>query len=137
MIRSPNNTITPTIYYAAAGRTTAQTGATLDCQGYDFAVFLINLGVLTDTGALVFVLQESADASSWAEVTGGGYTVIEASDDNTLKVIQVRLNARLRYLRLNTTVSNTDSMVYGCEALRIGMDRQVDQNPSASYTVTV
>lgn len=137
MKETANNFIAIGKIFDPSGKTTDQTGTGIDARGWDEAVFLLSLGVLDNSANLVFKVQDSADNSTFADVTGATYTVSGTADDNTVKVIRVRLNPLRRYVRLISDDTGGTTNVYGALYFLVGPDRQVDQNPNASYTVQV
>lgn len=77
-------------------------GTGIDCRGYNRAAFLV---LRNPSGAATtsdVKLQESADNSSFADVSGGTYTQITTGDanDGLPQIMDVDLSKRLRYLRL-------------------------------------
>lgn len=135
MIQSPNNFVSITKVFDPSGKTTDQTGAGIDAAGWDFAVFILHFGTMDNSANLVFTVQDSADNSTFADVSGLTYTVVGTADDNTAKVIQGRLNPLRRYIRLFANDTGGTTNIYGATLLLLGPDRQVDQNPNAVYTV--
>ncbi len=64
--------------------------------------------VVADTGAsattLDIKLQESADASTWSDVTSGAFTQIAASASDVIKLMDIDCAKRKKYVRIYYTV---------------------------------
>lgn len=89
----------------------------VDTKGYDYALFIVNLGA-TDIAIAALKLQESnTSGSGFADVTGAIYgtstnlagstsTLPAATDDDKVFAILVDLRKRSRYLDLVATAGN-------------------------------
>lgn len=86
----------------AAGTTN---GPSIDRAGFRDAVVVLNSGTNAATGTADVKVQESADASSWADITGAVFAQITTSNDNTVYVGHLNLNGRKRYLRVVSVVA--------------------------------
>lgn len=86
---------------SAAGATT---GTGVDTQGYSEALVLLATGNMT--GTLDVKIQDSADNSAWADVTGAAFAQIPNTGDGTLKQARLKLDGNLvrRYIRVSSTV---------------------------------
>ena len=90
------------------GASALANGTSVDTLGFEYAVIPLQFGALADTAVLTVKVQESdVSGSGFADVTGAVYTVTEASDDGTIKPMEVRLHGRKRYLRVVTTYGGT------------------------------
>tara|TARA_Y100001973_G_scaffold36548_1_gene54963 strand:- start:301 stop:681 length:381 start_codon:yes stop_codon:yes gene_type:complete len=80
-------------------------GSGVDLQGYEgSAAFVLSSEAMGASVTLAVKLQESADNSSWSDVTDGGFTTTAA---NTAAFEQIALNVSdlKRYVRTNSTVA--------------------------------
>ena len=80
-------------------------GSGVDLQGYEgSAAFVLSSEAMGASVTLAVKLQESADNSSWADVTDGAFTTTAA---NTAAFEQIALNVSdlKRYVRTNSTVA--------------------------------
>ena len=80
-------------------------GSGVDLQGYEgSAAFVLSSEAMGSSVTLAVKLQESADNSSWSDVTDGAFTTTAA---NTAAFEQIALNVSdlKRYVRTNSTVS--------------------------------
>lgn len=86
---------------SAAGTTT---GAGVDTKGLSEALVILATGNMT--GTLDVKIQDSADNSSWADVTGAVFAQIPNTGDGTLKIARLKLDGNLvrRYIRVSSTV---------------------------------
>lgn len=103
-------------------------GSTIDTQGFNSVFFAVNVGAnggtLDGSNNVTFVLQDSSDGSTWADVTdtneAGGYTVdgsgvfatVDAGGEaeSTYKVAYTGSD---RYVRIKADVSGTISLPVG------------------------
>lgn len=84
--------------------TGANAGATIDRRGFDGnALFMVGFGTPGSSATADVKVQESDDASTWADVTGA--VIPQQTTAAGLKTINVRLRKRKRYLRLLATVA--------------------------------
>ena len=95
----------------AATRTATVTGTGVDIQGIEGDV-LINQSVGTVTGTsptLDTKIQDSADNSSWADVSGATFTQVTATPSTANAVTSLVLQARAlrRYVRAVGTIAGT------------------------------
>ena len=80
-------------------------GSGVDLQGYEgSAAFVLSSEAMGASVTLAVKLQESADNSSWSDVTDGAFTTTAA---NTAAFEQIALNVSdlKRYVRTNSTVA--------------------------------
>ena len=80
-------------------------GSGVDLQGYEGdAAFVLSSEAMGASVTLAVKLQESADNSSWSDVTDGAFTTTAA---NTAAFEQIALNVSdlKRYVRTNSTVA--------------------------------
>lgn len=84
----------------------AVNGASVDTKGYSEALVILATGVAVATGTLDVKIQDSADNSSWADVTGAVFAQLTAADDQALKIGRLKLDGNLvrRYIRAVGTV---------------------------------
>lgn len=86
-------------------------GASLDTQGYEEVLVLVNVGAIAAECTLNVKLQESANDSAWTDVTDGAFAeCANASGENAVHLGKVVCShsGRKRYLRaVGTTVGVT------------------------------
>jgi hypothetical protein len=123
-MRSVYNAIKALFAIRPGRYTTTQTGAGVDTFGYNSAALVLEVGTVSGTTPTLDVkVQDSADNSSFADVSGLTLTQITAS--NNSQILQIDgLNssyngvARRRYLRVVGTIGGTTpSFDFGAELL--------------------
>lgn len=84
----------------------AVNGPTCDTKGFSEAMIVLSTGGAVATGTLAAKIQDSADASSWADVPGAAFAGLVATDDNAVSIGRLKLDGNLvrRYIRAVTTV---------------------------------
>lgn len=87
---------------------TAMTSAPVDRLGFEYAVILINCGVLADAGAVVVNIQDSA-TSGGTYATLVSHALVTTADDNTTIMGLVRLHGAKRFIRAAATVNASGS----------------------------
>jgi len=83
-------------------------GASVDRSGYLSAVLHVACGAASGTPTAQTVdakIQESADGSSWSDVSGAAITQITA--DNSEQELNLNLSGRKQYIRAVVTVAFT------------------------------
>ena len=90
--------------YAAA----SYNGAAIDCQGFEFATFIVTVGTMGTGATLDFQVQE-ADASGgpFSSISGTSITQLTQAGgdgDEVVKVV-VRCSGQKRYLRGNMVIA--------------------------------
>jgi hypothetical protein len=68
-------------------------GDAIDARGYDRALIILELGAVTNLGALALQIQESADGTTFTDIAGAGFTATVAtgkSDDTIMIDVPVR-----------------------------------------------
>ena len=91
----------------ANNNNSTQNSDSVDLSKFHAAMFILLLGSVDNTND--FKLQESADASSWSDLSGKAITQLAGTDDNKAAVISVRsdeLSSGKRYVRCVNTVGN-------------------------------
>lgn len=119
--------------YGVAGSAVAATnGASIDTAGYDEACVVASAGAIGASATLDVKIQDSADNSSWADVTGAVFTQWGGSDDNTAKIGMLKLNGNTvrRYIRCVGTVAGTGAADYGVSVLLVNGHYHPDQTPA-------
>lgn len=135
-IHTPSQNVA-TVHGLAGAITAATTnGASTDCLGYENAKAIVysapsGAGTTSD-----FKIQESADASSWSDVTGGAFTQITTAGGAKLFVMDIKLNNRQRYLRIVHTGAGASAAgtFYGVMELFNARTRPVPQ-ANAAFSV--
>lgn len=104
---------------ASASQASTVTGTGVDLNDYEGAImFIQNHG--TGTGTLDGKIQDSADNSSWADVSGATFTQSTTTAD--LKQITVDRRALRRYVRyVGTIVTGPQNVA----AVAVGMKKTV------------
>lgn len=106
--------ITNSIYWkkilgnTAAGQDGAEVdGDAIDARGYDRALFILELGAVTATGKVALQIQESADGTTFDDITGAGFAATTATDksDNTIMIDVPVTKGYLRYQYQRTTAN--------------------------------
>ena len=90
----------------------AKNGAGVDCRGYEYATFCVQLGTLGTSATVDFKVQDSADNSTFADISGATITQqTQAGTDASDSVVQVTVYcpAQARYLRGVLTVGTATS----------------------------
>lgn len=79
-------------------------GTTFDTLGFNYAVCVLSVGNIAANSSACKI-QESDDDSTWADVSGGGFTApTAAAGDNTIRACFLPLGgSRKRYLRVTIT----------------------------------
>jgi len=63
-------------------------GDGIDARGYDRALFVLELGAVTNAATFSIQIQESADGDTWADISGAGFadTVATGKSDDTILI---------------------------------------------------
>ena len=104
--------VSPASYAAAA----VAYSSGIDTRGYREAMFVVSLGVITATGDVNFLVQESADDSTYAAVTGATIAEKALADGEITICIRVNTSPRMRYLRLGYDVDD-DAAIFGATCI--------------------
>lgn len=106
--------LTKSIYWdKILGNTVAGTdvaevdGSAIDARGFDRALFIMELGAVTDTGKLSFNIQEGSDGTNFTDITGAGFaaTVATGKSDDTIFIDVPVTKGYLRYQYQRTTAN--------------------------------
>ncbi len=106
--------ITKSIYWkkilgnTAAGQDGAEVdGDAIDARGYDRALFILELGAVTETGKVALQIQESANGTDFTDITGAGFAATTATgkDDDTIMIDVPVTKGYLRYQYQRTTAN--------------------------------
>lgn len=110
------NALTQAVVLALAGaarRTSTLTGTAIDLQDYD-GVGLVTLSssaaAAGSSPTLDVKLQESADNSTFTDVTSGAFT--QVTDAASLQYMTVNVSALKRYLRVIGTIGGTSTPTF-------------------------
>ncbi|MGB0889969.1 MAG: hypothetical protein ACPGWS_06755 [Solirubrobacterales bacterium] len=135
---NPSNALDVRDCIEPASRTAGATnGAAIDCRGFEYAMFIVASGTNQATGTLDCKIQESSDnavSDAYADVTGATFTQITTANDTAVRVCQVRLHGRERYLRMVGTVA-TAACIYGGYVVLSGHEVDADQTVSFDSVV--
>lgn len=84
----------------AAGTDAAEVdGSAIDARGYNRALFILELGAVTDLATLALQIQESADGKTFTDIAGAGFaaTVATGKSDDTIMIDVPVTKGYLRY----------------------------------------
>lgn len=105
-------------------------GAAVDTAGFSggWAKIIVYCGALDNAATVVGVVQECATSGgTYTSVTNSGFSIVTASDDNTVFVGYVRLRGRQQFLRVQTTHSvSANACVYAVAIECVAPDRAID-----------
>ncbi len=105
-------------------------GSAVDTAGFSggWAKVIVHCGALDNAVTIAGVVQEStASGGTYTNVTNGGFSIVTASDDNTVFVGVVRLRARQQFLRVSTThTASANACVYGVTIELFNSERAID-----------
>lgn len=105
-----------------ATRTASANGTGVDTKGYNSAMAVINAGDI-DTASTdetyAFKIQDSADNSTFADVTGLTTTVTADNDVKLIRIAGLGLNIR-RYVRVVATLGGTTPSWPGSALILLG-----------------
>jgi len=79
------------------------TGSSVDVSGYDVTVYL-NAGTCGSGGTVDVKLQDSSDGLEWTDVSGGTFSQVDESNDDT--TYELAYTGGAAYLRAVATVAN-------------------------------
>lgn len=97
-----------------AGGATATT-VEIDTIGFDYAEFLVMLGLVPSTGIATVKVQESdVSGSGQADITGAGFTAPVDADDGKILGCFLNLARRKRYLTLVVVNGATNASLAAC-----------------------
>ena len=113
--------LAPISVAGGAGATTTE----IDTLGFDYAEFIICLGLVGANGITTVKVQESDVAGSGqVDITGTSFTAPVDADDNKIGICRLDLRKRKRYLTLVVTNGATNASVLGA-LVRLSRARQV------------
>ena len=99
-IHRPSQSVLVKPSFLTAITAAVNTGAGVDCLGYRRACALFNAAPSGAGTTSDCKLQESADNSSFADVTGAAFAQVTTAGGAKLELLDIDLAKRLRYLRL-------------------------------------
>jgi len=81
-------------------------GPGIDTLDFDEALIVLNAGAVGTDGTVDVKVQESADNSSFSDISGAAFTQITADNDEAIYVGRLKLGekTRERYMRIVATV---------------------------------
>lgn len=118
--------------YGAAGSAIATvTGPSIDTAGFNEATVVLSVGNVTATGTLNVKVQDSADNSAWADVSGAAFVAVTDTGDNQVQIGMLKLdgNTVRRYIRIVGVVA-TAAADYGASVLLSNKQYHPDQTPA-------
>ncbi|GIW70326.1 MAG: hypothetical protein KatS3mg101_1073 [Patescibacteria group bacterium] len=94
-------------------------GISVDTQGYNSAAVILEVGAVSGTNPTLDVkLQESADGSTWADISGATFAQVTAANNSQILRVEGLGTSRKRYIRAVATVGGTSpSFNTACEVL--------------------
>ena len=90
----------------AAGKDGAEVnGNAIDARGYNRALFVLELGAVTDGGKIAFQIQESSNGTDFTDIAGAGFAaeVATGKSDDTIMIDVPVEKGYLRYQYQRTT----------------------------------
>jgi hypothetical protein len=118
--------------YGAAGSAIGTVnGVGIDTAGFNEACVVLSVGAVAATGTLNVKIQDSADNSSWADVTSAAFVAVTDSGDNQVQIGMLKLdgNTVRRYIRVVGVVA-TAAADYGASVLLLNKQYHPDQTPA-------
>ena len=109
----------------------------VDCKGFDEMLLIVNAGVITATGDVALQLEESADNSTWVDITGASEadTTLVVANDQKSYVGRIDLRKRLRYIRVGYDVDD-DAAIMSMDAVLLGAkEKPVTQENTVLFNV--
>lgn len=99
------------------------TGATVDLQGYEGAMVVIDVGLWVTDGTNTFVIEDSPDDTTWtpvvaAELSGTEPVVDGVADDNVIYTVGYLGSQRYLHVLCVTTANTAGTMVFGASVVR-------------------
>lgn len=107
----------------ALSGTTAANGTGIDRSGYDSLKIIGSTGASTGTPSsftVTFKLQDSADNSTFTDVSGQSFTITAVNDENTLNVNLIGLNQYVRVVMTPAFSGGSSPTVLAAAALTLG-----------------
>jgi len=89
----------------------------VDMSGYDGVLFIGSVGTITGSGTVAMAVEQSADDSSFAALTGASAQADAAADSDKLLMVDV-FRPTDRYVRTALTRATANSVYNGTIALR-------------------
>ncbi len=102
-----------------AASTSAQAGTGAQLNGYDWVVGIFNIGVVAASQAGSICIQDSADDSTYATVTGAAIAYTNTGSDGLSYMIAVKRSACRAFVRTNITTTTADSIVMSHQMLGV------------------
>jgi hypothetical protein len=102
--------------------------AAFDTTGFSggYAVFFVNIGVIADGASFTGSIHESATSGgSYATIANSGFT-ITGTNDGTMKRIQIRLERRLPFLKVDLVYAGSGAGLITASAIAFRPDSQRD-----------
>ncbi len=111
--------------------TSSADGTGIDRLGFDDAMFMLEVGAVSGTSPTLDVkIQESADNSTFTDISGATFTQITAADKSA--TLRVNLAGKKRYLRAVATIAGTSpSFTGGVQAVLSKATTQPVSNEAA------
>ncbi len=86
-------------------------GTGIDTRDFDEALIVLNAGATSGSGTLDVKVQDSADNSSFTDISGAAFTQITTATDVANYVGRVRTKAYRRYIRIVSVNAVADAQV--------------------------
>ncbi len=92
-------------------------GPSIDTQGYSELLIVVHLGILTATGDVSFQFQDSADDSTFADITSTSIAEKDLADGAGVFVSRIDLDKVNRYVRCQYDVDDDNTLLSVCGIL--------------------
>jgi len=128
-IRSPKEFTKSSLLLAPISLSSTTLSAAFDTTGFSggWAVFNVHVGVIGDSAVFTCAVQESATSGgTYADVVNTGFVITGSTDDGTMKRVQVRLERRLPFLKVNLVYSGSGAGIISVEGIAHRPDSQRD-----------
>jgi len=137
MQTTPSLHFKPVFAIGAIDATSTQTSAAIDSRGFDYALLLVNLGVLDTTATLVVKVQEcDTSGGTYTDITSATFTVDVDADDASVAAGQIRLHGRERYLKVVGTYGGSASVAFSATLVLTGAQYTADDaSPTMEFSV--
>lgn len=124
LIKDLKNRLTLTESLVPARRTATGNGVSLDVQGYEGDVLAVMSSALGGgtSPTLDVKIQDSADNSAFADVTGLTYTQVTGAAGNGAQKVTVDPRSVRRYIRMVATIAGT-SPTFDCVGTFVGQKK--------------
>lgn len=139
-MRSQPSSLTRSIQHVTAVvRVDDFTGDSVDCAGWANVKAILHVGAVAGSAEMEVKLQESADESTWTDIPGAAFTKVEASNEETQRLLEIYKYDRKRYIRAVGTYTGdgeTDTVLLGVN-LELSFPPDLAEYATDSYDASV